>query len=280
MNSGDKVKSDKVTDNPSRTADVTRHFVTLSLNFFPVWYRNFLVWKKLAIPSILGNLADPLLYMLGLGYGLGQFLGKVQGVPYLHFLAAGSLAYSVMNSATFETLYSAFSRMHVQKTWDAILNTPLTLTDVLVGEWFWAAAKSLLSGIAILVVIWVLGLYSDFALTLWLLPVILLTGLCFAGLGLMVNSVAPNYDFFMYYFTLAITPMVLLSGVFYPSNALPDWLAGFAAALPLTHAIDLARPLILGQLPTLPLLHASVLLAYGIAGFAAGLVLTRRRLLR
>ncbi len=250
------------------------------MNWFPVWQRNFLVWKKLAAPSILGNLADPLLYMLGLGYGLGQFLGKVEGVPYLHFLAAGSLAYSVMNSATFETLYSAFSRMHVQKTWDAILNTPLSLTDVLVGEWLWAATKSLLSGLAILAVIWGLGLYADFALTLWLLPVIVLTGLCFAGLGLMVNSVAPNYDFFMYYFSLAITPMVLLSGVFYPTDALPDWLAGLATALPLTHAIDLARPLILGQLPTLPLLHGAVLLAYGGAGFAAGLALTRRRLLR
>lgn len=250
------------------------------MNWFPVWQRNFLVWKKLAAPSILGNLADPLLYMLGLGYGLGQFLGKVEGVPYLHFLAAGSLAYSVMNSATFETLYSAFSRMHVQKTWDAILNTPLSLTDVLVGEWLWAATKSLLSGLAILAVIWGLGLYADFALTLWLLPVIVLTGLCFAGLGLMVNSVAPNYDFFMYYFSLAITPMVLLSGVFYPTDALPAWLAGLATALPLAHAIDLARPLILGQLPTLPLLHAAVLLAYGGAGFAAGLALTRRRLLR
>jgi lipooligosaccharide transport system permease protein len=96
----------------------------------------------------------------------------------------------------------------------------------------------------------------------------------------MVNSVAPNYDFFMYYFTLAITPMVLLSGVFYPSSALPNWLAVFAAALPLTHAIDLARPLILGQMPSMPLIHALVLLAYGGAGFAVGLALTRRRLLR
>jgi len=250
------------------------------MNFFPVWHRNYLVWKKLAIPSILGNLADPLLYMLGLGYGLGQFLGEIGGVPYLHFLAAGTLAYSVMNSATFETLYSAFSRMHVQKTWDAILNTPLSLTDVLMGEWLWAASKSLLSGLAILVVIWGLGLYADFALTLWLLPVIVLSGLCFAGLGLMVNSVAPNYDFFMYYFTLVITPMVLLSGVFYPPDALPGWLAGFAAALPLTHAIELARPLALGHVPAMPLLHCAVLLAYGVAGFAVGLVLTRRRLLR
>jgi len=208
----------------------------------PVWQRNFQVWKKLAGPSILGNLADPLLYMLGLGYGLGRFLGEVQGVPYLTFLAAGTLAYSVMNSATFETLYSAFSRMHVQKTWEAILNTPLTLTDVLLGEWLWATSKSLLSGLAILLVIWALGLYADLAMTLWLLPVIVLTGLTFAGLGLMLNAVAPNYDFFLYYFTLFITPMVLLSGVFYPTDALPGWLATAAQGLPLTHAIALARP--------------------------------------
>jgi len=252
----------------------------INLNWFPVWQRNFLVWKKLAMPSLLGNLADPMLYMLGLGYGLGGLLHEVGGVPYLHFLAAGTLCYSVMNSATFETLYSAFSRMHVQKTWDAILNTPLTLRDVMVGEWLWAASKSLLSGVAIMLVIWVLGLYSNFALTLALLPVIVLTGLCFSGLGLAVNAVSPNYDFFLYYFTLAITPMVLLGGVFYPPTALPAWLAGVAAWLPLTHAIELARPLLLGHLPDAVLLHGLVLLGYGLAGFLLGLRMTRKRLLR
>lgn len=248
--------------------------------WLPVWQRNFMVWRKLAGPSILGNLADPLLYMLGLGYGLGQFLGQVQGVPYLTFLAAGTLAYSVMNSASFETLYSAFSRMHVQKTWEAILNTPLTLGDVLLGELVWATSKSLLSGLAILLVIWVLGLYTDFGLTLWLLPVIVLTGLTFSGLGLMVNAVAPNYDFFLYYFTLFITPMVLLSGVFYPTEALPTWLGAVADLLPLTHAIALARPLVLGHWPEASIVHVLVLLAYAAAGFLAALTLTRRRLLR
>lgn len=250
------------------------------LRWLPVWQRNFRVWRKLAAPSILGHLADPMLYMLGLGYGLGHWLGAVDGVPYLTFLAAGILALSVMNSASFETLYSAFSRMHVQKTWEAILNTPLTLTDVLVGEWLWAMSKSVLSGLAILAVIWGLGLYADFALTLWLLPVIVLTGLCFAGLGLMINALAPNYDFFMYWFTLALTPMVLVSGVFYPPDALPAWLAAAAAALPLAHAVELARPLVLGQAPQAPLGHAAVLLVYGGAGFALALKLTRRRLLR
>ena len=252
----------------------------INLGWFPVWQRNFLVWKKLAMPSLLGNLADPMLYMLGLGYGLGGLLQEVNGVPYLHFLAAGTLCYSVMNSATFETLYSAFSRMHVQKTWDAILNTPLSLADVLVGEWLWAAAKSLLSGVAIMLVIWVLGLYSDFALTLALLPVIVLTGICFAGLGLAINAISPNYDFFLYYFTLAITPMVLLGGVFYPATALPAWLAGIAAWLPLTHAVEMARPLLLGHWPESVLPHVAALLAYGLAGFALGLRLTRKRLLR
>ena len=75
-----------------------------SLRFIPVWRRNFLVWKKLAIPSLLGNLADPMMYMLGLGFGLGSLLPDVAGMPYLTFLSAGTVAYSTMNSATFETL--------------------------------------------------------------------------------------------------------------------------------------------------------------------------------
>jgi lipooligosaccharide transport system permease protein len=49
------------------------------LRWLPVWRRNFLVWRKLAIPSVLGNLADPLLYMLGLGYGLGGLLPQISG---------------------------------------------------------------------------------------------------------------------------------------------------------------------------------------------------------
>ena len=123
------------------------------LGFLPVWQRNFLVWRKLALPSILGNLADPLIYMLGLGYGLGGMLPQMNGVSYVAFLAAGTVVASTMNAATFEALYSGFSRMHVQKTWDAILNTPLGLADVVAGELFWAATKSLFSGAAILVVI-------------------------------------------------------------------------------------------------------------------------------
>ena len=115
-----------------------------AFRWFPVWQRNFLVWRKLALPSILGNLADPLIYMLGLGYGLGAMLPSIDGRPYVAFLAAGTVCASVMNAATFEALYSGFSRMHTQKTWEAIMNAPVSLDDIVAAELLWAASKACL----------------------------------------------------------------------------------------------------------------------------------------
>lgn len=250
----------------------------LTLRWLAVWRRNFLVWRKLAIPSVLGNLADPMIYMFGLGYGLGSLLPPIDGISYIAFLASGTLCASSMNAASFEALYSGFSRMYTQRTWDAMLNAPLSLDDVVAGEWFWAASKAMLSGVAILIVIAALGLtHSPYALAV--LPVVFLIGLCFAGLGLIVTALAPSYDFFMYYFTLLITPMTLLSGVFFPITQLPAAFQMLAQALPLTHAIALVRPMLLGQLPQSPLLHLAVLGGTAVLAFAVALVLARRRLL-
>jgi lipooligosaccharide transport system permease protein len=250
-----------------------------SLRFVHVWRRNQMVWRKLAVPSMLGNLADPMIYMLGLGYGLGAMLPEVGGMPYIAFLAAGIVCSSTMMSASFESMYSGFSRMHVQKTWDAIINAPVTLDDVLLGEAVWAASKSFLSGLAVLIVAWALGLVAS-PLALLIVPLIFVTGLAFAGLGLVMTAVSPSYDFFMYYFTLAITPMMLVCGVFFPLEQLPGWLQALAQALPLTHAVALARPLMNDAVPATALLHLVVLAAYAIVPFYAALALTRRRLLK
>ena len=244
-----------------------------------VWRRNSLVWRKLAVPSMLGNLADPMIYMFGLGYGLGAMLSDVGGMPYIAFLAAGTVCSSTMMSATFEAMYSGFSRMHVQRTWDAIMNAPVTLDDVVLGEAVWAASKSLLSGLAVLAVAWALGLTHS-ALALWVIPVVFLTGLAFAGMGLVMTALSPNYDFFMYYFTLAITPMMLVCGVFFPLAQLPTPVQAVAQALPLTHAVELVRPLMNGAVPGNVTLHFSVLAAYAVVSFYIALVLTRRRLLK
>lgn len=249
-----------------------------SLRALAVWQRNFLVWRKLAIPSLLGNLADPMIYLFGFGYGLGSLLPEVAGVSYIMFLAGGTVCSSTMNAASFEALYSGFSRMHVQKTWDAILNAPVALDDVLAGECLWAATKATLSGSAILLVVALLGLVSS-PLALWTLPVIFLIGLTFAAMGLVVTALAKSYDFFMYYFTLLITPMTLLCGVFYPVERLPQSLQGVAHSLPLAHAVHLVRPLLQGQYPSQTLMHVGVLLLTSLLAYTAALILVRRRLL-
>jgi lipooligosaccharide transport system permease protein len=254
----------------------------LSLRAIAVWRRNLLVWRKMAIPTILGNLADPMIYMFGLGYGLGGLLPAALpafgGGSYIAFLASGTVCASTMNTASFESLYTAFSRMHDQKTWEAIINAPMALDDVVLGELLWAASKAMLSGVAILIVIWLLGLTSS-PLALWALPAIFLTGLAFAALGLIFTALAPAYDFFMYYFTLFITPMTLLSGVFFPLERLPAGFQALAQVLPLTHSVALIRPLLFGQIPEMPLVHIGILLAITAVCAWIAVALTRRRLL-
>lgn len=250
-----------------------------SLRFVPVFRRNMLVWRKLAWASVIGNVADPLIILVAFGYGLGRLLEQVDGVPYILFLAAGSMCMSTMMAASFESLYSAFSRMHVQRTWESLMNAPLELDDILVAEWLWAASKSVLSGLAIIAVVWVLGISRAPTLPLALF-VVALTGLCFGAIGLCVNALARNYDFFTFYFTLVLTPMIFLSGVYYPMDALPAWLAAIARALPLAAAVDLSRPMVLGSLPGEPWLPLLTLLAYAGAAFYVATVLTRRRFAR
>jgi lipooligosaccharide transport system permease protein len=251
----------------------------LSARFIPVWRRNLLVWRKLAIASVLGNIADPLLYMLALGYGIGSMVGEVGGMSYVAFIGTGMVCQSAMFTASFEGMYSAFSRMHVQRTWDAIINAPIALDDVMLAEWAWCATKAVMSTAAILLVIEALG-FGHTWLALWILPLGFLVGLCFGAFGLVMNSLAPGYDFFTYFFTLVMTPMLLFSGVYFPVEQMPPWLAAIAGALPLKHAIDLARPLMLDRIPERILLHIAVLAAYAGVAYYVALLLTRRRLLK
>jgi lipooligosaccharide transport system permease protein len=186
--------------------------------FWPVFLRNLLVWRKLAIPSLVANIAEPLMWLVAFGYGMGALVGDVtlgdDKVPYILFLASGSICMSAMNAATFEALYSAFSRMHVQKTWDGILNAPMRLDDVLLAEMLWAAFKALFTITAILGVMSALGITQSWKLlAAW--PILLFVGITFSCIALIFNALAKGYDFFTYYFTLFLTPMMFLSGVFF-----------------------------------------------------------------
>lgn len=252
----------------------------LSMRWWPVFQRNLLVWRKLAIPSLVGNIAEPLMWLVAFGYGLGALVGQVdmggQKVPYILFLASGSICMSAMNAASFEALYSAFSRMHVQKTWDGILNAPVRLDDVVLAEMLWAAFKAVFTITAILGVMLSLGIsHSPKLLLAW--PVLALVGVTFSCIALVFNALAKGYDFFTYYFTLGLTPMMFLSGVFFPRDQLPGAVRWLSDLLPLTHAVELVRPLFMDRWPDSPLLHLAVLALYAVVAFWVALALTRKR---
>jgi lipooligosaccharide transport system permease protein len=246
---------------------------------FIIVLRNALVWRKLLGPSLTFSFGEPVIYLLGLGYGLGQFIGDVGGVPYFTFLASGLLAATAMNVASFEGMFSVFTRMTHQQTYDAILATPLQVDDIVAGETLWCASKSVLNTLPILVVATLLGAIHHWT-ALGAIPVFFLVGLCFAGPAIVAAAFAPSYDFFNYYTTLLITPMFIFSGVFYPVATLPPIAQAIVGILPLSHAIALIRPLVAGQAMTDPALHVGVLLAYAVVGYGAATIFIRRRLIR
>ena len=256
----------------------------LSRRWWPVFLRNLLVWRKLAIPSLVGNIAEPLMWLVAFGYGMGALVGQVTlqtadsatQVPYILFLASGSICMSAMNAASFEALYSAFSRMHVQKTWDGIMNTPISLDSVVLAEMLWAAFKALFTVTAIMAVMLALNIsHSPKLLVAW--PALLGAGITFSCIALIFNALAKGYDFFTYYFTLFLTPMMFLSGVFFPRDQLPPLLHWFSDWLPLTNAVELVRPLFMDRWPEHPVRGAVVLGVYAVAAFWLALALTRRR---
>jgi lipooligosaccharide transport system permease protein len=218
------------------------------------------------------------LVALATGWRIGGNVNRRGGstrVPYILFLASGSICMSAMNAASFEALYSAFSRMHVQKTWDSIMNAPVQLDDIVLAEMLWAAFKALFTVTAILGVMLALGIsHSPKLLLAW--PVLLGVGITFSCIALIFNALAKGYDFFTYYFTLFLTPMMFLSGIFFPREQLPPVVRAISDWLPLTNAVELA-PLFMDEWPTNPWRHVLVLVVYTVVGFWVALALTRKR---
>jgi lipooligosaccharide transport system permease protein len=251
---------------------------SVGLRWYYVWKRHFLVWWKVLGPSVLANFGEPLLYLLALGYGLGMFVGQVKGIDYMAFLATGIVCSNAMNTATFEGMYAAFTRLAMQRTWDAMLAAPLTLDDIVIGEIVWCGTRSVIGCAAIFVVAGFLGSIQWVAFVPVML-VVFLAGLAFGAMALVVTAFAKSYDFFLYYFTLVVTPLMLLSGVFFPLDALPPWIQVAAQAFPLVHAVEIARPLMIGIDVENLLLHICVIAAYIALATYAALVFLRRRML-
>ena len=207
---------------------------------FRVWQRHWTVYTKLYKTSFALNFAEPALYLVAMGLGLGAFIKEINGQPYVKFIAPGIVASSSMFAVVYECTYGTYIRMTFQKTFDAILATPVNLDDLVAGELIWGATKSVIFGITIMIVIALFGLV-DSPLIVLAIPLIFLCGLIFAELSIMFVAIVPGIDSFSYFYTLFMTPMFLFSGIFFPLDSMPRVVSDIAVFTPLYHLVNICR---------------------------------------
>ena len=212
-----------------------------------VWQRHWTVYTKLYKTSFALNFVEPALYLVAMGFGLGAFVQNINGAPYVRFIAPGIIASSSMFAAVYECTYGTYIRMTFQKTFDAILATPIGLNELVAGELVWGATKSVIFGVTIMIVVALFGLV-DSPLILLSVPFIFLCGLIFAELSIMFAAVVPGIDSFSYFYTLFMTPLFLFSGIFFPLDSLPQAVNYLTYFTPMYHLVNICRALSAGTL--------------------------------
>jgi len=248
-----------------------------SWRFIRMWQRNrdvfFRLWRSVAP----GLVAEPIIILLTMGLGLGVYVGLIDGQKYIEFITPGIIASYAMFSASFECTYGSFIRMEYQKTYDAIIATPLNVEDVIAGEIFWGATRALITGTVILAIAAAFQLvHSPWAL---LIPIVsFLQGIMFAAIAILFTSIVPSIHSFNYYFTLFITPMFFFSGVFFPLASFPEIVQTLSWVAPLTPAVHLTRALMNGEFQLDLLWSLALIIALAALFFSASLVTMRRRL--
>jgi lipooligosaccharide transport system permease protein len=232
----------------------------LSYRVGKVWQRNFDVFTKTVTVNFLPSLLEPILYLLAFGFGLGGFIPSIQGQSYINFIAPALVAIAIMNGAFFECTFGSFVRMYYQKTFDAIVATPVSVEEVVAGELLWGATRATINATIVLAVIAVFGLISS-PLFLLVVPLAFFGGLMFASIAMCFTAAAPNIDFFNFPSFLFLTPMFFLSGTFFPLTRLPTAAQGVAmAVLPLTHIVNVARSVVSGRVEPILGLNPTMLL--------------------
>jgi len=250
---------------------------------FNVWLRNWTVYRQNWKIGFLAPLLEPLFYLLAFGYGLSALVGRIQDqgveVSYTAFIAPALIAINIMNNAFFENTYSSFVRMYYQKTFDAMMATPLSVDEIITGEIVWGAAKSVFSTMIMMAVISLFGLIS-YPSGLLLIPLAFVGGMAFGAIGMYFTGIVPHIDLFNLPFFLFITPMFLFSGTFFPVENLPPWAQYMAMALPLTHLTLLARSLCYNRFTGDMLGSLACLIAFGAVFFPLALRKMRQRLIK
>ncbi|MGA3281734.1 MAG: ABC transporter permease [Smithella sp.] len=257
--------------------------VNISTRFMRIWQRNLTVYKESWKINFLPPLLEPFFYLLAFGIGFSGMIGSVSygsvQTSYLRFIAPALVAINIMNNAFFENTFGSFVRMYYQKTFDAMMATPLNAEEIVTGEIVWGATKSVIGTVIMLIVISFFGLVS-YPAGILIVFAAFLGGIAFGSTAMFFTGMVERIELFNLPIFLFITPMFLFSGTFFPLTGLPLWAQYFALVLPLTHLVNLVRALSFGLFNLELLISLAYLIVFCLVMFPLAIFKMRRRLIK
>ncbi|MEZ5218524.1 MAG: ABC transporter permease [Ilumatobacteraceae bacterium] len=236
--------------------------------------RQWIINRRGGWMIVLSGFFEPLFYLLSIRTGFGSLVGDVtdggRTFTYAEFVAPALFASSAMNGAVYEAT-NVFFKLKYEKTYDAVLATPMTSGDVALGEMLYSMLRGTLYSMAFLLTMWVLGMTGS-VWSLAMVPVAALISFAFSAVAIAGTTYMRTWADFEFIPSLLL-PMFLFSATFYPLSSYGDY--RWAAQLsPLYHGVAVVRGLNQGELAWSYVGHLGVLAAMGLVGLS----LTARRI--
>lgn len=251
-----------------------------TIGTYRVWQRNrdasLRLWKTELWPPF----AEAIMTLIAFGYGLGMYVkGDVEGTSYMQFIAPGLVMTAVLFTASFECMFGTYFRMKIEKVFDAIIATPITIEEVVSAEIMWAATRSAFTGFAVMIVLLAMNMVpSAWAVTIPL--ICFLSGFMLGALAVIVTSYVPSINSFNYYITLGVIPMQLFSGVYFPVSSMSDGMRWVAYISPFYPCVELTRAIFNGRISPEMVGYLGWILLYSVLAYSFAVTMMRRRLIK
>ena len=265
--------------NPARLAGPARKLRWIEPRALTgVLFHDLTIFRRYWGSTTFSAVVEPTIYLLAFGVGFGALVAYIGDYPYIEFLGTGIVATAVLFSSAFAGMFQTFIRRVYQKTYDAMLATPVDSHELVTGEALWIGSKAGVYGCAPMLVAIAFGLDPTFGMLL--VPFIaFLTGFGFGLFGIWVSAIVPGIDSFNYIISAVLTPLFLVAGTFFPLTGLPGWAQAASQFNPLYHCVELVRHAVFVRFAVVDLWHVAALLIFAAVMWLLAARYMRRRLI-
>lgn len=194
---------------------------------------------------IIGSLAQPLLFLVALGFGFGAVFQAAGQGSYLNFLAPGIIAMSILFTSMFNGIEVIWDRQFgfLKET----LVAPVSRYKIVIGRILGGGTVAMMQGIIVFLLTIAIGFRpSSWGMVLLALVFMFLIAMLFTALGTAIASRLEDMQGFQLIMNFLIMPIFFLSGALFPLNNLPSWLSVVTRFNPLSYGVDGIRGALTG----------------------------------